>query len=95
MPDGIAAEVCFNEAGAPEIGAFDLHAVTRSQVVVAEARLRSVRGNAVGALAEAADADAEAKAWCAARGKRKGSRRIGNVSGKPKSDRHGSWDKKV
>ena|GEM_PF-4821784 len=93
VPDGIAAQVRFNEAGAPEVRTFDLHPVARSQVVVAETGLRSVCGNSVGALAEAANTDAEGEPRRTARGKRKASRSIGDTSGKPKSDRHRGWDK--
>jgi len=95
MPDGVRADVALDHARAPKIGALDLHSVAHVQVKIAEARLRAVARYAVRALAEAPDADTEAKPRRAARREREASRSIGDASGKPKSDRHGSWDKRV
>jgi hypothetical protein len=79
----------------PQVRAFDLHAITGAQVMIAKPRRRSVRHDAVGSLAEAPDAYAEAEPRHAGHGEGEVSRRVRDGASETELYRHESGDERL
>jgi len=91
MPDRVPAHEALEGRKAPQVRAFDVHALTRPQVDIAEPRHRAVGGDQVVARSKGADTHAETEPWHAGASVRKAARGIRDGAEQPKFDRHGTW----